>query len=165
MYIAPQALHGPINTASPKIHVGTSNGQVVSSSEIATLPIPQQGHDKPCEGHIMPTFINTLLGIVLICNTGCTVTFTSKGLEVYSARGLPILTGWRETHKQKIWRFTLSPKEDPTTLATPINERTSLCTYMAYALPSVVALVRYLHVAAGFPTKAHLAECDQIRKL
>ena len=29
LYIAPQAPHGPINTAAPKIHVGTANGQVV----------------------------------------------------------------------------------------------------------------------------------------
>ena len=153
LYIAPQAPHGPINTTAPKIHVGSANGQVVPSSAIATLPIPQQVHDIPCEGHIMPTFTNTLVVIGPIYNAGCTVTFTSKEVTVYSARGLPILTGWRGTHMLKIWRFTLSPTEDPTTPATPRNKRTSLRAYIAYDLPSVAALVRYIHAAAGFPTK------------
>ena len=93
LYIAPQALHGPINTVAPKIHLGTSNGQVVSSSATATLPIPQQGHNIPCEGHIMPTFTNTLVGIGPIYDAGCTFTFTSKDVTVYSVIGLPILTG------------------------------------------------------------------------
>ena len=79
--------------------------------------------------------------------------FTSKDVKVYSARGLPILTGWRETHMPKMWRFAMSPNEEPTTPATPGNNRTSLRAYSAYSLPSVEALVRYLHTASGFPPK------------
>ena len=101
----------------------------------------------------MPTFKNTLVGIDPICDAGCTVTFTSKYVTVYSARGLPILTGWRETHLPKMWRFALSPTENPTTPENSRNERTSLHAYISYYLPSVAALVRYLHAAAGFPTK------------
>ena len=101
----------------------------------------------------MPTFTNTLVGIGPICNAGCTVTFTSKDVTVYSARGLPILTGWRETHMPKMWRLALSPIEYSTTPETQRNERTSLCVNSVYDLPSVKALVRYLHAAAGFPTK------------
>ena len=129
LYITPQAPHGSINTVALKIHVGTANGQVVSSSATSTLPIPQQGQDIPCEGHIIPTFTNKLVGIGPICDAGCTVTFTSKDVTVYLARGLPILTGWRETHMPKMWRFALSPTEDPNTPATPRNERSSLCAY------------------------------------
>ena len=101
----------------------------------------------------MPTFTNTLVGIGPICDAGCTVMFTSKDVTLYSVRGLLILTGWRETHMPKMWRFALSPTEDPTTPATPRNERTSLCAYSVYDLPSVAALVIYLHAAGGFPTK------------
>ena len=109
LYITPQAPYGPINTSAPKIHVGTANGKVVSLSATATLPIPQQCHEIPCEGYIMPTFTNTLVGIGPICDAGCTFTFTSKDVTVYSARVIPILTGWRETHMSKMWRFALSP--------------------------------------------------------
>ena len=52
-----------------------------------------------------------------------------------------------------MWCFALSQTEDPTTQEPRRNERTSLRAYSAYDLPSVAALVRYLHVAAGFPTK------------
>ena len=99
----------------------------------------------------MPTFTNIFVIIGPICDAGCTVTFTSKEVTVYSTRGLPILTGFRETHMPKIWRFVLSPNKEPTTPATPRNERTSLCAYSAYELPSVEMLVRYIHAAAGFP--------------
>ena len=40
MYIEPNAPYGQINTTTKKIRVGTSNGQVASSTETATLPIP-----------------------------------------------------------------------------------------------------------------------------
>ena len=153
LYIAPHAPHGPINTKARKIHVGTANGQVVPSSATATLPMPQQGHNIPCEGHIMPTFTNTLVGIGPICDAGCTVTFASKDETVYLVRGLPIITGWRGKHMPKMWRFALSPTEDPTTPAKTINKRTSIRAYSAYDLPSVAALVIYLHAAAGIPTK------------
>ena len=53
----------------------------------------------------------------------------------------------------KMWRFTLSPTEDSTTPTTQRKKRTSLCADRAYDLPSVEALVRYLHAAAGFPMK------------
>ena len=101
----------------------------------------------------MPTFTNTLVGIGPICNASCTVMFASKDVTIYTARGLPILTGCRETHMPKMWHFVLSPNEEPTTPATPRKERTSLRAYSAYDLPSVAALVRYLHAAAGFPKK------------
>ena len=153
LYIIAQALHGPINTAAPKILVGAANREVVSSSATETLPTPQKGHNIPCERHIMPTFTNKLFVIGPTCNAGYTVTFTSKDVTLYSARGLTILTGWRETHMPKMWRFVLSPNKEPTTPATPRNKRTSLRDYSAYDLPSVESLVRYLHVTAGFPTK------------
>ena len=99
----------------------------------------------------MPTFTDTLVGIGPICDAGYTVTFTSTDVTVYSERGLLILTGWRETQMQKMWRFALSPNKELTTPTTPRNERTSLRAYSAYDLPSVESLVRYLHAAAGFP--------------
>ena len=90
----------------------------------------------------MPTLTNKFVGIGPICYAVCTVTFTSKDVKVYSETGLPTLTGWRETHMPKMWRFTLSPKKVPNTPATERNDRTSLHAYSMYDLPSVAALVR-----------------------
>ena len=60
-----------------------------------------------------------------------------------------ILTGWRERTGTKLRRFSLWPQHYPEapTGATmdPIKS------FSAYDIPSVEALIRYLHADAGFP--------------
>ncbi|KAL7531241.1 hypothetical protein ACHAWF_011470, partial [Thalassiosira exigua] len=67
----------------------------------------------------------------------------------------PVLSGWRDPEGARLWYFDLLPEEEdlpqPTTFE-PRNQAT-LAAYSAYDLPSVQALVRYFHAAAGFPVR------------
>ena len=95
MYIAPNAPYGQINTTAKRIIVGTENGQVASSLETATLPIPQLDADFPTKGYIVSTFTNTLIGVGPICDVNCTVVFMEEDVTVMSPGSKPILQGWR----------------------------------------------------------------------
>ena len=94
-YINPSDPHGPTNTSDPQISVGTATGHIKRSSMTATLPIPQLAAYFPTTGYIIPSFTNTLFGVVPICDAYFTVVFTKKYVTVFSPGGKTILTGWR----------------------------------------------------------------------
>ena len=61
-----------------------------------------------------------------------------------------ILTGWRELHGARLWRFLLSPEVDEL-LPSPLSDAiTTLGTFSAYDLTIIEALVRYFHASSGF---------------
>ena len=69
-----------------------------------------------------------------------------------------LLKGWREPTGSRLWRFSLrsgrhqlSPDNSPPAPAPPPP---TLAANNAYDMPSVKALVRFLHAAAGFPVKS-----------
>ena len=93
LYIDPDAPHGPLEISAATIKVGTANGQVETSAEKSTLPIPQLAADSPKTGYIMPSFTNTLIGVGPICDAKCTAVFKKKDVTVLSPEGKPILRG------------------------------------------------------------------------
>ena len=105
IYIAPNAPYEKMDTTGKHIRVGTANGQVANSTAMATLPIPQIKAEFPTKGYIIPTFKNTLIGVVLICDADCTVVFKKENVTVLSPKGEPILQGWREDKLPRIWRL------------------------------------------------------------
>ena len=111
LYIAPSAPHGLPDTSASKISVGTENGQVEKLSTTAILKITQLKSDFPTTGYIIPSFTNTLVGVGPICDAGCTVVFTKQDVTIFSPKGKPILTGWRENKLPRLWLFALKPPE------------------------------------------------------
>jgi len=101
----------------------------------------------------MPTFKHTLIGIGPICDTDCQVLFSKAEVTVFGPDGSPILRGWRDDAGAKLWRFALRPDKDDLPPRRADTQSSSLAAFSAYDLPSVEALVRYLHAAAGFPVK------------
>ena len=101
----------------------------------------------------MTSFTNKLIGVGPICDSDCTVVFTKKYVTVISPKGKKILTGWREKKLPRIWRFALKPTKqlikDYTT-----TRQTAPAAHSAYDLPSVEALMKYMHTAAGSPVKS-----------
>ena len=63
LYITPTAPHGPSNTSTPKLCVGTATGQVDIYLAPASLPIPQLAAYFSNTGYIMPYFTNNLVGV------------------------------------------------------------------------------------------------------
>ena len=154
IYIDPSVPYIDADLAAKKITVGTYNDQLACSCATESLPVPQVGHNFPTEGYIILSFFNTLVGIGRICDAGCYVTFSKHDVTFCNPRGRPILTVCRD-HKitPNIWRFALQPH--PTYIPTPhaATETASLTAFSAYDLPSVGALVRYLHAIVGLPIK------------
>ena len=150
LYIAPSAPYSPPDTSAATISVGTANGQVEESSATATLTIPHLGADFPTTGYIMSSFTKTLIGVGPIYDADCTVVFAKKEVTVLSPKGKEILTGWREKNLPRIWRFALKPTEQLINYYTTTIQ-TTLAEHSACNLPSVDALVQYMHAAAEFP--------------
>ena len=68
IYISPSASHGPSNTTTTTVRIGTATGQVQLSLATASPPIPHLENHFPTTGHIMQNFTDTLIGVGPICN-------------------------------------------------------------------------------------------------
>ena len=77
IYISLSAPHGPPDTTTSTVCVGTATGQVHQSSATSFLLIPHLGNDFPTTGHIVPNSTNTFIGFGPICDAKCTVLFTN----------------------------------------------------------------------------------------
>jgi hypothetical protein len=90
------------------------------------------------------------LGIGKICDNDCKVVFDKTSVTVFALDGTTLLQGWRETAGPKLWRFSLIPID---TFSPSPATQTPAALNM-HDLPSVGALVHYLHAAVGFPVKS-----------
>ena len=54
----------------------------------------------------------------------------------------------------ELWRFSLRPNKELILHQTTKSKKTNILAYNAYDLPSVEALLRYMHAAEGFPVKS-----------
>ena len=85
----------------------------------------------------------------MIYDANCTAVFAKSSVTVIDPQDKAILTGWRKRTGPKLWRFYLRPQHQP---VTPTSTATaSLKAFRDYNIPSVEALVHYLHFFAGFP--------------
>ena len=79
--------------------------------------------------------------------------FKKKYITVLSPKVKPILRGWREKKIPRLWRFALKPTDMSIKDYTTTNQK-SPAAHSANDLPSIEALVRYMHAAAGFTVKS-----------
>ena len=84
-------------------------------------------------------------------------------VTIYDLQGIPLLQGWQDSKGSKLWCFSLRPqnftpyyaeKYGQAFTVIPKSKSSDLQAFSAYDLPNVEALVRYVHVAAGFPVKS-----------
>ena len=134
--------------------MGTATGKVQHLTTTGQLALPNLPNTFSSTVHIMPGFNHTLLGVGPICDAGCTVTFICDSVVVRDATNSTILTGWREEQAPYLWRIVLLPDNANIPEVPQDASRVSLVVYSAYYLPSVEALVRYFHTAAGFPVRS-----------
>ena len=99
-------------------------------------------------------FRHTFIGVDPLCDADCTVTFTRAAVIVRVARGMPVLTGWRKNPGPRLWRIVLQPGEENLPKIPNSAHRTTLEAYSVYDIPSVEALIRYFHAAAGYPVRS-----------
>ena len=71
-----------IDRSAPRVTVGTATGQTQSATGTGELKPPKLPYNLPVTGHIMPGFRHILIGVGLLCDVDCTVTFTSAAVVV-----------------------------------------------------------------------------------
>eukprot|EP00804_Cyclotella_cryptica_P009971 CCRYP_015405-RA/>CCRYP_015405-RA protein AED:0.48 eAED:0.22 QI:0/0/0/0.66/1/1/3/0/674 len=152
IYLAPDAPVTNVNPSAPTSTVTDATGAHHHSSTHADHLLPTL---PACSGKIMPSFKHTLFRVGPLCNNGCRVLFDSVCVTIYNKTDDSIvLQGWRKPTGAKLWRFPLLPDNNPShhvPLPTSTDTPSAL---NATNLPSVGALVHYLHAAAGFPVKS-----------
>jgi hypothetical protein len=145
-YVTPSAPVINIDPTAPKVTVGDAAGTLHRSAAKADIQLQV----PDCTANIMPTFQHNLLGIGKFCDKDCTVVFDKSAVTVFAKDGSSLLQGWRDPDGAKLWRFSLLPDQ----VSTPAWALTTPLALNAHDLPSVGALVHYLHAAAGFPVKS-----------
>ena len=143
-----------IDRTAPKVTVGTATGQTKLSTGTDELNLPKLPANFPVTGHIMQGFRHTLIGVGPLCDADCTVTFTSAAVVVRDPHGNPVLIGWRKQSGPRLWRIDLQPDETTLPSMPYGSNKTTLQAYSTYDLPSVAALIRYFHAAAGYPIRS-----------
>jgi hypothetical protein len=59
------------------------------------------------QGHVMPSFPHTLIGLGPFANLGCQIVFSKHAVLVIHPDGHSILNGWRKQDGPRLWRFPL----------------------------------------------------------
>jgi len=106
-YFALGAHVANINSRAPAIGVEVANGLPICSIASATLASIPSLPAAAMQGHVMPSFPHTLVGLGPFADQGCQIVFTNKDVSVLNPQGICILKGWREEQGARLWRFPL----------------------------------------------------------
>jgi|APFre7841882793_1041355.scaffolds.fasta_scaffold02758_3 hypothetical protein len=141
--------------------------QLQPASDILAIPTIPTLHART--GHIIPGFTNNLLRLGKLCDADCTAHLNKHNLVVQDHLGKTILHGKQEPTGACLWRVNIaSPLPNPAPAPTPLpvlpptqaptpaqTKANRLKAHTrAYDLPSVPALIAYLHGTAGYPVKS-----------
>lgn len=130
--------------------------------------------DPAQDVNIVPGMKNTLISASKFANAKYVTVFTKDKVKIYDANTTEIkiseeasLSGWRDWESGGLYCIphlplvsnkntvtTLLTSEDQTKLLAQCRPETAQAIYTVYELPSTKKAIRYLHTAAGFPTKA-----------
>ena len=100
------------NPNAPKVTVSTATGQRQCLTGTADHAIPDLPPGFPREGHAMPGFQQSLIGVGPICDAGFTVTFLSMDVVICNKNQTAILSEWWEIDGGKLWHFDLQPADE-----------------------------------------------------
>ena len=73
------------------------------------------------QGHVMPSFTNSLIWLGPFVDMGYTVVFTATSVLVVHPDGHSILDGWREVAGAQLWHFLLQPITPVKVQETPVK--------------------------------------------
>ena len=105
---APGAPVSNLDHTAPTVGVRVANGLPERSVASATLASAPSLPPAAMQGHVMPTFPHTLIGLGPFADLGCKIVFTKTAVSVIHPDGHSILEGWRELDGPRLWRFPLN---------------------------------------------------------
>ncbi len=108
IYFRPCAPVANLNPNAPFVGVWVANDLPEQSIASATLASALLLPPAAIQGHVMPSFPHTLIGLSPFANLNCQILFTRMGVSVIHPDGHCILKGWREQDGPcLVWRFPL----------------------------------------------------------
>ncbi len=107
IYFASNALVANLNPTAPSIGVSMANDLPVQSVARATLASAPSLPPAAMQGHVMPSFPHTLIGLGPFADLGCQIVFSKHAVSVIHPDGHSILDGWRKQDGPRLWRFPL----------------------------------------------------------
>ncbi len=93
-YFVPSAPVSNLNPQAPTIGIRVANGLPEKSVASATLALVPSLPPSATQGHVMPSFPSTLIGLGPFADLGCTITFTKTDVTAVNPDGRCILKGW-----------------------------------------------------------------------
>jgi hypothetical protein len=121
-YFAPGAHVANINSKAPAIGVEVANGLPIRSIASATLASVPSLPAAAMQGHVMPSFPHTLVGLGPFADQGCQIVFNKDDVSVLDPDGQCILKRWQEEEGACLWRF---PLKAPSAAVVPPAARTT----------------------------------------
>jgi hypothetical protein len=121
-YFAPGAPVSHLNPQAPAVGVWVANGLPERSVASATLASAPSLPPAAMQGHVMPSFPHTLIGLGPFTNLGCQILFIKTAVSVIHPDGHTILKGWREVDGPCLWRCPLQATQ-PSLPATALFEK------------------------------------------
>ncbi len=107
IYFASNAPVANLNPRAPYVCVHVANGLPVRSVACATLASAPSLPPAAMQGHVMPSFPHTLIGLGPFADLGCQIVFSKHAVSVIHPDGHSILDGWRKQDGPRLWRFPL----------------------------------------------------------
>lgn len=149
-HIVQKEEHFPISGTSNKI-VALPNGSTTKATHMVQLPFPQLAA-AVWQAHVLPSIAtNSLISVQKLDNAGYTTIFhhKSQGVTVHRSDTIsicqqckPVLQGWR--YVNRLWRLGRSGQQ--IAKSWPKDSAANV-----YSLPTIGAVIKYLHATAGFP--------------
>jgi hypothetical protein len=110
-YFAKDAKVDDYDPTAPTVGVKCANDHPEQSVARATLASVPELPPASMQGHVMPSFTHTLIGLGPFADQRCTIVFTKTTVTVYHPDGHPILIGWCDLEGPRLWHFPLQPTQ------------------------------------------------------
>jgi hypothetical protein len=137
-YFAPGAPASSLNLQAPAVGVQVANGLPERSVASATLALAPSLLSAAMQGHVMPFFPHTLIGLGPFAGHSCQILFTKTAMSVIHPDRHTILKSWREVDGPCLWCFPLQATKSslPTTALFEKYEDPDPCRSAANFLPA-----------------------------
>jgi hypothetical protein len=114
---APVANYNPF---APTVGITVANRCPEHSVASATLAFVSALPPATMLGHVMPSLPHTLIGLGPFADQGCKIAFNKTSVTVFHPDGHPILNGWWDIDRPRLWQLPLTTSPTPPAYLPPL---------------------------------------------
>ena len=154
-YLTIAAPHTNLTAATPGITVLLPDGSTITSTHTAELAIPGLPLSAR-QAHIFPTLASgSLISVGVLCDHGCTATFSDSTVSIHLPNGDTILTGTRSAITQ-LWCLNLPSTPAPSAASTthPPSPLLDVANSLLQSSATIASRVAYYHATMFSPAQS-----------